>query len=279
MSEKVTSAVYQQETLHHIYRGSSETIRQIPKMNRDLAILLGLLFTDGCVSPKRVHSWRIYFAAVSKNLVKIYGDTLQRVFDLPSERIRHDKTADDLYRIIVNSKKIGNFLVNNFGTFRTLRLSNGKLPATRLPIRELSETGCIKPFLQAAFSGDGGVSFYPAYRTGSHGGTKWLIRTVFLSCEHPLLRDQYMQMLSLLGIQARNVPQDGKIKIETKENILKFYQEVGFLAGVSVTGNSKFWRGYDKQQVLKLLVSSYGKPNIIFNLSQFKRGNDRVRTL
>ena len=247
----------------------SETTRQIPQMSRELAILLGILFTDGCISPKRVNSWRIYFVNKSKILIGLFQNCMSKVFDLDVRRVRIGKTSDNFIKAIVNSKQIGNYLVNRFGTFRTLRFKNGKLPKVRLPVSQLLKSGYLVDFLRVVFSCDGGLSFYPAYRAGAAGGTKWLIRTVFLSCKHPKLRTDYTNLLKALGIEARNVPGDGKIKIETERNIKKFYELVGFVKGVEITNQSKFWRGYEKQHVLKLMVSSYGNPSKIYNLPKF----------
>lgn len=248
--------------------GSSETIRQIPQISRKLAILLGLLFTDGCVSPKG-KSWRIYFAVISQELVDLFRDCMVSVFDLEPARVRIGFTRDGRVRAIVDSKEIGNWLVDTFGTFRTLKFENGELTLAKLPISLLESSGYAADFLRAAFSCDGGVSFYPARRSGRDGGTRWLIRTVFLACSHPQLRRDYLKLLSGLGIRAREVAKDGKLKIETEANIRLFQEKVGFIPGVRVTGNSKFWNGYEKNAVLQLLTDSYGAPAKIYQLPKF----------
>lgn len=96
-----------------------------------------------------------------------------------------------------------------------------------------------------------------------------MIRTVFLACAHPELRQNYLALLKNLDIIARDVPSDGKIKIETEKDIKKFYETVRFLEGVEVTNHSKFWRGVTKQEVLERLVASYGSPRAVYNLPRF----------
>ncbi|MBI3305157.1 hypothetical protein HYZ80_02450 [Candidatus Parcubacteria bacterium] len=237
-------------------------------MNKELAILLGLLYTDGCVSPKG-QSWRIYFAVKSQVLVNLFRDCMVDVFALESNRVRIGVTQDGLTRAIVNSKEVGNWLVGRFGTFRTLKFANGRLPPARLPVSLLKSTRHVADFLRIAFSCDGGVSFYSAKRDGRNGGTRWLIRTVFLACTHPQLRRDYLKLLSQLGIRVREVAKDGKLKMETERDIRLFQERIGFTAGVRVTGNSKFWNGYEKNEVLRLLIASYGRPSKIYQLPKF----------
>ena len=246
----------------------SETKRRTSKISDDLAILLGLLYTDGCISPKQVNSYRIYFAVKSRTLADIFETAIKREFNL--DKVLRSITRDGLYCRVVNSKEIGNYLVSRFGTFRTLKFKDGRLPDTRLPVDDLIKSKKVQLFLRAAFCGDGGISFYTAYRSGTRGGTKWLIRTVFLACEHPSLRKDYVQLLKNLGIMSRNVPGDGKIKIEDEVNIKKFHQMIGFFPGVEVT-NSKYWVGFTKQEVLEILVGSYGQPSRVYNLAKFNR--------
>lgn len=247
----------------------SETTCRIPKMDKNLAMLLGFLFTDGCVSPKWKNSWRIYFSSKSEVLLSLFQGCIIQTFYLDVKRVLVGKTSNGFLKAVVNSKEIGNWLFTKYGRFRTLKFEDGRLPKATLPVEELVLSNCTKYFLSIAFSCDGGISFYPARHKTKHGEKKFLIRTVFLSCSHPKLRSDYVTLLKFLGIRVRNVSGDNKIKIETRENIEKFYQRIGFLDGVEVTHHSKFWRGYTKQHLLELLVSSYLNPSSIYQLPQF----------
>ncbi|MGB9613343.1 MAG: hypothetical protein ACPL4K_04100, partial [Candidatus Margulisiibacteriota bacterium] len=166
--KNASSADNQQETLPLLNsgRGSSETIRQILQMNKEPVSLLGILFTDGCVSPKGVNSWRIYFANKSETLIELFQECIVKVFNLDVNRVRIGKTKDGFLGAVVDSKEIGNWLTTKFGNFRTLKFKNGKFPKIQLPISELRESGYTKEFLKVAFSCDGGLCFYPAYRRG-----------------------------------------------------------------------------------------------------------------
>ena len=123
-------------------------------------------------------------------------------------------------------------------------------------------------FLKAAFSCDGGVSLYAAHNKDK---SRYLIRGVYLACVHPILRAQYCELLGALGVKARNVAGDGKIKIQAKEDIQMFYQRVGFLKGVHITHTSRFWPNVEKQTLLERLIQSYESPRAGYELPQFDR--------
>jgi hypothetical protein len=237
-------------------------------MNKTTATLIGLIFTDGCLSPKGVNSWRFYFSNKSQRLVSIFKESMIDVLKLPAKRVRLDMTADGLYRAIVDSKEAGQLFTEKFGTFRTLRYANGELPKTHLPIQELIRHNVVKEFLQAAFSCDGGVSLYVGRSKKINGQPKWLVRGVYLACAHGPLRVEYITLLKSCGVIARDAG-DGKVKITNKENIEKFYQSVGFIDGVHITHTSRFWPNIEKQKLLERLVDSYRDPASIFSLQQF----------
>lgn len=115
---------------------------------------------------------------------------------------------------------------------------------------------------------DGGVKFYVA--TGKDG-KKWLERNISLACHHPVLRDQYWQLLKSLGIKSTNIRSDRVIKIRRKENLEKFALKIGFVDGIKTTKHSKFWFGVEKNKVLKMMLDSYKDPSKYISLPQFIR--------
>ena len=239
-------------------------------MNRTTETLIGLLYTDGCLSPKGKSSWRFYFSNKSERLVAIFRECMMQCFALPSSRVRLGKTNDGLYRALVDSKEAGSEFTRKFGTFRTLR-RKGEHTSAHLPIHELLRHNVAADFLKAAFSCDGGVNLYVARRKGTSGGTQWLIRGVYLACAHPQLRREYFELLRGLGITARNVAGDGKVKIETEKDIRKFHEKIGFIDGVQITHTSKFWPSIEKQTLLKRLIESYEAPASVYSLQQFEK--------
>jgi len=140
-------------------------------------------------------------------------------------------------------------------------------PPARLP--EFGTEAEVSAFLQAAFSCDGGVNLYVARR----GQTKWLIRNVYLACKHPTLVHQYQNLLVRLGIRGRVSLQDWRIVIQGQLLLLRFAERIGFIPGAIIGANSPFWCGQSKDQILAMLLDSYGTPRSIYDLSLFSREN------
>jgi len=136
-------------------------------------------------------------------------------------------------------------------------------PPASLP--DFISEGEVAAFLQTAFSCDGGVNLYVARR----GTTKWLIRNVYLACKHPVLIQQYAALLARLGIKCRVILGDWRVLVQGKESIEQFTRLVGFLPGSVIGANSSFWHRRTKSDVLKLLLESYGNPQLVYDLPQF----------
>ena len=255
-SDNVTSAENQQERHLSEVRlsESSETTCQIPFMSSHLATLLGLLYTDGCVSP-RGNSYRLYFGVKSRALCLTFVRSVCHLFKVSRSKVRLTR-RDGLHVAVIDSQSIGELLIHRFGTFRTLNYMGCETNA-RLPVDTLISTGYVVDFLRAAFSCDGGVCFYPATTLRNGKSISWFNRNIFLACSHEKLRSDYMDLLDSLSINAVNSYTDKKIKISNKKEILKFASQVGFLEGVEVTDHSRAWSGCDKSQVLSDIVASY----------------------
>jgi len=246
------------------------------------ARLIGVLYTDGCVSPKGT-SWRIIVSNNSPAIVDSFEESIQTCFGRSVRRSLRGK----LHLAVVDSKEIGQFLVERHGTFRTEGcqvnqgcpfLRGGRKPCSRCepvefdqvhyPPARLPEFGSevdISAFLRIALSCDGGVNLYVAHR----GQTKWLIRNVYLACKHPILIYQYAALLGQLGIQNRVVLRDWRILVQGRLPLVRFADRVGFLPGAIIGANSPFWCGHPKDEILKLLLESYGNPSPIYDLPMF----------
>ncbi len=253
-SENVSSADNQQERLGTKVPGILRDCTPNVSGSFGLPSLLGLLYTDGCLSAKG-KSWRLFFAVKSYKLVCVFEECVYRLFNVDKGRVRVARTKDDLWRAVVDSKEIGNYLTKNFGCFRTAKFKDGSLPGIRLPLTYLRQCNGIREFLSSAFSCDGGVSFYPVYRTGRFGGTRWFNRNVFLACMHPMLLNDYSFLLNSLGIKGSVL--NDRIKISSREDMSNFQREVDFIKGVEVTNHSKLWRGLDKSTLLTYAINSY----------------------
>jgi len=252
----------------------------------DYARLIGILLTDGCVSPK-AKSWRIIVSNNSASVIDAFEETIQQCFGKSIRRFMRGK----LNVGILDSKEIGQQLIECHRTFRTEACQAGQgcpflrggnkpcrsceqitfdgiqYPPANVPDLDLNVE--VSAFLQAAFSCDGGVNLYVARR----GSTKWLIRNVYLACKHPVLIHQYSDLLSRLGIKSRVMLKDWRVLVQGQVPITRFANLVGFLPGSVIGANSPFWCGRTKPEILALLLESYGKPRMIYDLSVFSTEN------
>jgi len=246
------------------------------------ARLVGILFTDGCVSPKG-GSWRVIVSNNSRAVVDSFQETAAFCFKVPIRRAVRGK----LHVGVLDSKAIGQTLIERYGTFRTeschshqgcpflrggpkpcrdchpVTVEGISYPPATLP--DFSSDGEVVAFLQSAFSCDGSVNLYVARRDR----VRWLIRNVYLACKHPVLITQYARLLARLEISARVIYGDWRLMIQGQEPIRRFAELVGFLPGAIIGANSPFWHGSSKAEVLQLLLESYGNPQRVFDLPQF----------
>lgn len=234
-------------------------------MDLDEVTLLGILYTDGCLSKKGKNGWRFFLGNTSWPIIQAFKESLMRLYDLSEERIRISSkyvNGKPFYKAVVDSKEIGQLLTKKYGTFRTLKI-NGDYPTAKLP--DFNSKEAVRLFLRIAFSCDGGINLYVA-----RNRYRFLIRNVYLACQHPVLQKQYFELLRGLSIEGKILEKDELIRIQGKESLERFAQLVGFMSDVKITQNSAYWQGVPKQKVLKLAVASYGNPQTIYNLPQFK---------
>lgn len=244
----------------------------IEELDQNEVNLIAILYTDGCLSPKGKNSWRLFLGSTSWQIIELFKVSLISLFNLPEERIRiteRQVNGKPYFKAAVDSKEIGSYLFEKYGTFRTLKYfsSNGRshYPKAYLPKSLAKDKKAMRQFLKVAFSCDGGINLYVA-----RNKYVWLIRNVYLACQHPMLIKQYYLLLKKLGIGAKILYKDELLRIQGKENIKKFAKEIGFLDSVQITQNSAYWQGMDKQQLLKLAITSYGDPKSIYDLPQFR---------
>ena len=267
ISEKVSSADNQQETHHGmgILRDyTSDTI----EFSLELATLIALLYTDGGVSKHGVRSWRIYFTNSSQVAIKLFVDSMVAVFGIAPERIQVKKRYIIHYLARVTSKEIGDYLINTFGTFRTLKFENGNQSPAKLPLDKIIKHNFIADFLRVVFSMDGCVKFYSAKEVN---GRSSLRKNICFACHHPKLREQYCFLLKKLGIEVTNVLSDNVIRIQGEKDVKMFAEKVGFIKDIEVTNHSKYWAGKKKNDVMKFMLESYDNPSYFLKLLNVNR--------
>lgn len=240
-------------------------------MSREsLGILIGLLLTDGCVSDERFlifhNKSEVMHKEFRKHVNKLFGDVHF------TERFEVNGTK----RTQLTSKKIVSRLLSlsKMTTFRKKQFDDGEFPETKLPffIKNLSRSSMSK-FLQTIFSADGSISVSARWHKRNNS---WEIRRrVELTCKNPYLRKDFYNLIENFGFSPR--VSNENITLERKSDILRFTNSVRFIPNVTIGGDSKYWRGFEKNQILDLAVKSFdfGKQNLI----EFNKKEDVMKFL
>lgn len=217
---------------------------------KEWEILVALLLTDGCVSSGRF----VIFHNKSEILHKLFRGKISELFGRVhfTERIEKNGTK----RTQVSRKDIAKKLLQKcrLETFRRKRLKNGEFPTVRIPsfIKKLSIQK-MRKFLQVAFSADGSISVSVRWHKGNKS---WEIRRrIELTCKHPNLRKEFLEILKLIGFSPRS--SGDNITLERKNDIIKFAKEVRFVDGVKIGKDSKNWCGFEKNQILDLAIKTF----------------------
>lgn len=229
-------------------------VRSTP-VSGHLALLVGLLLTDGSVSSKG-RGWVIEFTGKSKELHSLFKKIMRDIFgDVKFTQFR-DSRYRDVIKTKVTSKRIGEYLLTLIPTFRTKQLENGKFPNSRIPkfVFKLPKIHKIR-MLQVMFSCDGSISLWVVWnkRYGLWEIKKW----VKFACKHPTIRRQVYALLRELGFEPIIRPENDEVLLIKKKDIKKFARTIRFIPSVRVTGDSKNWEGYEKNKVLDIAVRSY----------------------
>lgn len=138
-------------------------------------------------------------------------------------------------------------------TFRRKQFKNGEFPKVKLPdFIKILPTSSLLKFLQVIFSADGSISI--SVRWHKRNKT-WEIRRLELTCKHEQLRKDFLEILKKAGFNPRISKEN--ITLERKDDILNFFQNVKFIPGVKVGGDSTNWKGFEKNQILELAVKTF----------------------
>lgn len=94
-------------------------------------------------------------------------------------------------------------------------------------------------------------------------GSLFLVRKVLISVKHPTLSEQLTELLKKLGYKPSQFKD--QIRLTRREDLEKFYGEIGFIEGSRVSDDSRFLRGIEKNVVLKMVVDSYQNPKSLLD--------------
>lgn len=235
-----------------------------------LGILIGLLLTDGCVSDKRFlifhNKSEVMHQEFRKYVTEIFGDVHF------TERFEVNGTK----RTQVTSKKIVKKLLelSEMATFRKKQFDDGVFPETKLPIfiKNLSKNSRSK-LLQAIFSADGSISVSVRWHKGNKN---WEIRRrVELSCKNPSLREDFFKLIKDFGFSPRVSREN--ITMERKSDILRFTESVRFIPHLKIGGDSKYWKGFEKNKLLDLAAKTFDMERS--DIEKFSKKEDVMRFL
>ena len=106
-------------------------------------------------------------------------------------------------------------------------------------------------FMKIYSSCDGYPSIFPRQQSWSA-----VERMVAVVCHHPRLKQRLHEILSDLDVPHRI--KQYSLEMRSQEAISRFKERIGFVEGVTMTGNSRYWRSYQKNEVLDIIQKSYG---------------------
>lgn len=245
---------------------------QMTDVNRDLCRLVALLISDGGISPYGKASWEIYFRNRSDSLNHLFRNTIHSLYGKPP---RPQSRSDGTVQQRLRSKPIGNSLLHLTNTYRTLpclthpicgKYRNQRKPCLKCRQKEFADVfypvvsfpteiendaSLSKEFLRIVFSCDGGASLYKARR----GSQSWFIRKLFVDSTNPSVRSYYQMLLEKLGFQIQTY--GSQIRIQKYEMFRKYCDEIGFVDGVKIGRDSKYWESTTKNELLEKIMLTY----------------------
>jgi len=105
-------------------------------------------------------------------------------------------------------------------------------------------------FLKIYASCDGYPSIFPRSGTWSP-----IERIVAIVCHHPKLKLRLSELLD--DVEIPHTIKRYSLEMRSRDAIEKFTKKIKFLDGVEMTGNSRHWKGYKKNDILFKIVKSY----------------------
>jgi hypothetical protein len=214
-----------------------------PEPDVNLGILVGLLLTDGWVNSRGV----IGLANKSEELHKIFKEKILKVFgDQHFVEFKDKRTEVGVTE--VNSVKIARAVNKLMKTG-----SKKHLPEffNQLTLQQ------IQKVLQVMFSADGSICLGVKW---NYQENRWkFTRKVKLTCWDSVLREDIGTLLQKLDIEFNLEPKTKpkEIVIEKQNEIIKFAKKIRFVNGVKISGKSKNWRGFEKNQILDLAIKTF----------------------
>lgn len=199
-------------------------------MNSDLALLIGLLLSDGSVYyDKSKRTWCIQFTNKDAKLLSVFKNLMGCCFGI--RKFSTNKCANAIF-LRVFSVRVAKTLHSYSPTYRTQACDNVpkcighskhliqneiKYPPCKIPDEIMSNPEFAATFLKGYASGDGNLYI----------SKKYSIVRIDLTCYHPFLRKQLQDCLSVLGIPSRMT--DKRVIVSGVSSSNKFLSLVNFI--------------------------------------------------
>lgn len=249
---------------------------------RQNTLLSAFLLSDGGVSSKNQKSWTLYFRnkdimvnnLFRQELLNCLGKqgfiTRRKDGSLFVRATINQEKANELFSIsnsyrtkaCENSPKCKSFN-NGIGPCKICKpifIGENNYPLVTLPEILFKNKKLAIKFIKIYATCDGGISVTV---TKNKRGSRFLIRKIFISVKHPLLKDQLANLLKFLEFSP-SVYKD-QIRLTKKEDILKFKKNIGFITKAKISGDSKILKGLEKNYVLEKVAESYQNPHELMN--------------
>lgn len=222
--------------------------RRIPRFSKKLSEFIGLVFSDGGVS-----GYEVFFSNRDQSLLNRFQDLSKHLFNVTVKtRIKPTGVSYSYFTSI----DIVRFI-------RRITHSKTKLPDEILygPISHK------QAFLKSYFSGDGCAAISISYKKTKNKFE--ILPFIGLACRRRPVTEAIANMLKSLGCKHVLVADDG-IRIQRKADMQNFYKNVGFIKGSKIR-QSKYWRGYTKNQILKFIVTALPDSNLNRLATEFNK--------
>lgn len=219
----------------------------------DLGVLIGMLLTDGSVNISGGHK-NIAFTNKSEVLHQLFKEKMRKIFGISKFQEWKDKRWNNIKTTFLRSSEISERLHQDVPSFRTKPLLDGTFSQAKIPefVFKLSDQE-IGEILKVMFSADGCICLGV---TWNKTDKMWQIRRlVKFACLHPTIKEQVGLLLKKVGLEHK-VEKEG-IAIWKKQDVIKFKEKISFVNDVKVTGNSKNWEGFEKNQILNLAIKTF----------------------
>ena len=246
---------------------------------RQLILLSAFLLSDGGISMKRRGSWTIYFRNRDQALLDKFQELLIQTF---GSKGFVSKRLDGTYFVRLNSNRLAHYLFKISPSYRTKachihpkcqhltykedeipcnvigthNIKGIEYPKAKIHANVFSSKKLARDFLRIYATCDGGVSAVPIKNTK---GSLFVVRKVFISVKHPILSNQLTELLQWLGFSVSQYKD--QIRIVNKFDIKKFKDEIGFVKGAKISGDSRYLSGLRKDFVLNKLVDNFENPS------------------